>query len=188
MPNKRFVTANELLKDAFTLAHQVFTDEFRPTHVVGIWRGGAPVALAIHEYLVFKGVPSTPICISAHSYQGTTQGASVTLDTTALESALSNTQEQVPQILLVDDILDTGRTLEALISHLTQTQNVPIEAIKMACPWIKPAQNQTSLKADYFIHSTDEWVVFPHELVGIDQKSLIHGKPPEIAAFLKTLD
>jgi hypoxanthine phosphoribosyltransferase len=39
---KTYISANQLLEDSFRLANQVFDSGFRPTHIVGIWRGGAP--------------------------------------------------------------------------------------------------------------------------------------------------
>ena len=38
---KTLLTADDLLTDSFRLARQVFDSGFRPTHIVGVWRGGA---------------------------------------------------------------------------------------------------------------------------------------------------
>ena len=52
--NKKFITAQDLLEDSFRLAAQVFEDGFRPQFIIGIWRGGAPVGIAVQEYFDFK--------------------------------------------------------------------------------------------------------------------------------------
>ena len=32
-------------------------------------------------------------------------------------------------------------------------------------------------KPDYFLHETDKWLVFPHELEGLSAKEIIENKP-----------
>ena len=56
MSEKQFITAQELLEDSFRLAAQVYESGFRPQFIVGIWRGGAPIGIAVQEYFDFKEV------------------------------------------------------------------------------------------------------------------------------------
>ena len=51
---KTFITAQSLLEDSFRLASQVFEDGFRPQFIIGIWRGGAPIGIAVQEFLSLK--------------------------------------------------------------------------------------------------------------------------------------
>ncbi len=51
------------------------------------------------------------------------------------------------------------------------------EQIRIATPWYKPGNNQTSLKPDYYIHETDQWLVFPHEMKGLEQSEILANKP-----------
>ena len=53
---KKFITAQELLEDSFRLAAKVYEDGFRPQFIVGIWRGGAPIGIAVQEYFDYKKV------------------------------------------------------------------------------------------------------------------------------------
>lgn len=46
---KKYISAQELLEDSFRLAAQVYEDGFRPQFIVGIWRGGAPIGIAVQE-------------------------------------------------------------------------------------------------------------------------------------------
>jgi len=52
---KLFITAEELLKSSFELGLKIFESEFNPTHIIGIWRGGAPIGIAVHEILDLLG-------------------------------------------------------------------------------------------------------------------------------------
>jgi hypothetical protein len=40
----------------------------------------------------------------------------------------------------------------------------------------------TNLKPDFYVHATDSWLVFPHELCGLTPKEILEGKGSEIAA------
>ncbi|MGL4900119.1 MAG: phosphoribosyltransferase, partial [Shewanella sp.] len=50
MSEKYFVTAQQLLEDSFLLASKVYESGFRPQFIVGIWRGGAPIGIAVQEF------------------------------------------------------------------------------------------------------------------------------------------
>ena len=46
---KHFISAQDLLVDSFKLAEQIFDSGFQPHFIVGVWRGGAPVGIAVQE-------------------------------------------------------------------------------------------------------------------------------------------
>ena len=47
--DKNFIGPEQLLEDAYKLAWKVFKSGFYPTYIIGMWRGGAPLAIAVHE-------------------------------------------------------------------------------------------------------------------------------------------
>ena len=49
--------------------------------------------------------------------------------------------------------------------------------IRIATPYFKPSKNKTDRKPNYYIHETDKWLVFPHELDGLTVKELKENKP-----------
>ena len=57
MSDKLYITGQELLEDSFRLAAQVYESGFRPQFIVGIWRGGAPIGIAVQEYFDFNDEP-----------------------------------------------------------------------------------------------------------------------------------
>ena len=67
---KLFISADELLLDSFKLAVQIHESGFRPQFIVGVWRGGAPVGIAVQEYLDYVGIETDHIAIRTSSYQG----------------------------------------------------------------------------------------------------------------------
>ena len=48
---KLFIKSNQLLEDSFKLALNVYESGFRPNYIVGVWRGGAPIGIAVQELL-----------------------------------------------------------------------------------------------------------------------------------------
>ena len=54
--------------------------------------------------------------------------------------------------------------------------NLP-RTIKVATPWYKPDRNMTDIVPDFFIHETDQWLVFPHELSGLSDEEIASAKP-----------
>ena len=172
---KHFLSANQLLEDSFALADMVHKSGYAPTLVIGIWRGGAPIAIAMHEYLSHQGVHVDHAVISARSYTGIKEQSNQ-IDLTGLEG-LEGVLSSDSRVLLVDDIFDTGRTMNSVIRSLRQLKNGQSAAIKIACPWYKPSSNLTSLKPDYYVNETAKWVVFPHELMGLEESDIKEHKP-----------
>jgi len=73
--NKYYISAQELLEDSFRLAHQVYESGFRPEFIIGIWRGGAPIGIAVQEFFEFKDCSTDHIAVRTSSYLGIGQQA-----------------------------------------------------------------------------------------------------------------
>ena len=67
---KHYIRADELLEDSFKLAWNVFESGYRPNYIVGVWRGGAPIGIAVQELLKVLGVNSDHIAIRTSYYTG----------------------------------------------------------------------------------------------------------------------
>jgi hypoxanthine phosphoribosyltransferase len=77
----------------------------------------------------------------------------------------------------VDDVFDSGSSIKAVIETLRKRmrRNLP-DDIRVATPWFKPKKNVTGIIPDYFIHETDQWLVFPHELDGLTRQEIFANK------------
>ena len=82
------------------------------------------------------------------------------------------------ELLLVDDVFDSGRSVIAIVDELKlkTRANLP-ETIKIATPYYKPDRNTTEIIPDYYVHETDRWLVFPHELAGLSSEEIAYAKP-----------
>ena len=73
---KVFIDADELLLDSYRLAAQVIQADFKPSFMIAIWRGGAPIGIAVQEFLQYRGIESDHIAIRTSSYHGIDDQAS----------------------------------------------------------------------------------------------------------------
>ncbi len=182
---KLFISAEGLLIDSFRLADQIFQSGFRPHFIVGVWRGGAPVGIAVQEFLDYVGVDTDHIAIRTSSYYSIDQqdkevrvhGLNYIIDTVNAED----------EVLLVDDVFDSGRSIVAILNELkAKTRaNMP-RTIKIATPYYKPDRNTTDIVPDFYLHETDQWLVFPHELSGLTPEEIQQVKP-EVADMLSVV-
>lgn len=172
---KKYITAKELLIDSYKLADKICQDGFKPQFIVGVWRGGTPVGIAIQEYLEYNGVKSDHISVRTSSYIGIgKQSNEIKVD--GLQYIVDNINHN-DSLLIVDDVYDTGRSVDTLIKNIRKLcrANCPKD-IRIACPWYKPKNKRVNLPIDYYLYETEKWLVFPHELDGLSKEEIINGK------------
>jgi len=173
--DKYYISANELLHDSFKMAAKIYESGFRPDFIIGVWRGGAPVGIAVQEYLEYVGVPTDHIAIRTSSYAGIdNQDKQVRVH--GLDYLIENVNAE-NNVLLVDDVFDSGRSISAIFEHMKikARRNMP-NNMKIATPWYKPARNVTDRQPDYYLHETEKWLIFPHELNGLTLEEIRDNK------------
>jgi uncharacterized protein len=180
---KTFITAESLLRDSLELGVRIVRSGFHPSFLVGIWRGGAPIGITVQEVLEFNGIQCDHISIRTSSYTGLDQQAK-TVRVHALDYLVSRLNAH-DRLLLIDDVFDSGRSLEAVMMELQQRcrRNLP-EQIRIATVYFKPSRNRSSLQPDFYVRSTDQWLVFPHELQGLSREEILRHKPVDESFFV----
>jgi len=173
---KIFISADSLLRDSIELARRIVRSGLRPTWLVAMWRGGAPIGIAVQEVLEFHRIHTDHIAIRTSSYLGIDNQAK-TVRVHALDYLVSRLTFE-DELLLVDDVFDSGRSLEAVIAELRRRcrRNLP-EKIRIATVYYKPARNRSTLVPDFYIRATDNWLVFPHEIQGLSREEILQHKP-----------
>jgi hypoxanthine phosphoribosyltransferase len=175
--NKRYIDANDLLVDSFALAVKVYESGFRPDFLVGLWRGGTAVGIAVQEGLEFLGVPTDHIAVRT-SYAGPAEysrrprkiqvhGLRYVLERVTAEHSL----------LIVDDVYSSGRSVQAVVDKLARKarRNTPHD-IRTAAVWMRPSPEGKG-PPDYFVRETEDWLVLPYELSGLTLSELAAHKP-----------
>jgi len=173
---KTFISAESLLKDSLELGRMIVRSGYRPTFLVGLWRGGAPIGIAVQEVLDYHDIPTDHIAIRTSAYLGMDKQEK-TVRVHAIDYLVSRLEAD-DRLLLVDDVFDSGRSLEAVIAELHRRcrRNTP-QSIRIATVYYKPTRNRSALVPDYFVRSVEEWLVFPHELQGLSREEILANKP-----------
>jgi hypoxanthine phosphoribosyltransferase len=179
---KVFISAESLLRDSMELATRIIRSGFRPTFLVAVWRGGAPIGITVQEVLEYHGIHADHIAIRTSSYYGIDQ-QSKTVRVHALDYLVSRLTAE-DQLLLVDDVFDSGLSIEAIMQELTNRcrRNLPGQ-VRIATAYYKPERNRSALKPDYYVRETNEWLVFPHELQGLNRQEILDHKPVDQSFF-----
>lgn len=180
--DKHFISADSLLRDSIELGVRIVHSGFKPSFLVGIWRGGAPIGISVQEVLEYNGIECDHISIRTSSYSGIEQ-QSKTVRVHAVDYLVSRLTFE-DRLLLIDDVFDSGRSLAAIIAELTRRcrRNLP-EQIRIATVYYKPARNRSALTPDYYVRATDQWLVFPHELQGLTREEILKHKPVDESFF-----
>jgi len=170
---KIFIGAQSFLEDSIRLGNCVWESGFRPDFIVGVWRGGCPTAMVIHDLFKYYGHTADHIAIRTSRYSG--------IDTTypivqvhSLDY-LRNTLKTNQSILIVDDVYDSGNSFVAILNALS---NLKYSEIRIATVWYKPGRNEHSIAPDYYVNTggSNDWLVFPHEFEGLTENEILKDK------------
>jgi hypoxanthine phosphoribosyltransferase len=134
------------------LAEMVAGDRFRPDAVIGIARGGLPLAAALGYALDVK--PLGTLNVEFYTGVGTTLDTPIVLPPTLDRSSLAG-----KSILLADDVADSGRTLQLVVDLLRSDGS----EVRTACLFSKPT---TVVEPDYVWKKTARWIDFPWSAQG----------------------
>lgn len=188
--NKSYIAANELLLDSFRLAVNVINSGFMPDFLIGLWRGGSAVGIAVQEGLDFLGCKTDHIAIRT-SYRGQEDYSEMVDKAGAIRvHGLRYLHERVcaeHSMLIVDDVYSTGSSVNAVIKALSKKsrRNLP-QDIRIATVWYRPTE-KTIRAPDFYVHETADWLILPYELSGLSLAELRHHKP-EILPVIERLE
>lgn len=148
MADEREILTYELFGQAARdLATMIADDGYRPDAIVAIARGGLTLAGALGYALDVKMLGSLNVEFYTDVEQ--TLEAPVVLPPTLDQDSLRG-----KNILLVDDVADSGRTL-SLVLQLLQAGGGEVRTV---CLYAKP---QTVQVPDYTWRHTAKWIMFP---------------------------
>jgi len=193
--NKQFIAADDLLRDSFQLAANIHEAGFEPDFLVGLWRGGSAVGIAVQEGLEYFGTKTDHIAIRT-SYTGAAAYSQMVNKAESIRvhglEYLSDNLCAHHSLLIVDDVYSSGSSVNAVIKQLaTKTRrNLPHD-IRVATVWYRPTE-KTLRTPEYFIHETKDWLVLPYELSGFTLDELRKNRPEmsglidRLAPYVKT--
>lgn len=180
--DKTYITEQDHILDGFRLGTQIFDSGFRPSFIVGLWRGGSSVGIVVQECLATLGIETDHIALRT-SYGGReeyeqTYRNKASIRVHGRQYLLENINFE-DRLLIVDDVFSSGRHTQAVIDSLrTRLKRNTPQDIRIASTWYRPAPNDSEpRKPDYFVNTTQNWLVLPYELAGLTSAEIAHHKP-----------
>ena len=157
MSNKLIVDWKEYNLIVEKLAIQIHKSGFKPTMLIGIMRGGAPIIDVLSR--VFK-LKCAYLAVESYSGKGTEDQQGEIVFSREISSTV---QDMGGRLLLCDDLSDTGVTLKKSINWLNNYPSIKnIESIKTAVLWKK---KDSTYEPDYCAQrlESNPWIVQPFE-------------------------
>jgi len=159
-------TWEQIYEMLIELANRVRKSEFKPDVLLGISRGGWPPARVVSDLLENPNIANMKI--EFYVDIGRTSKRPVITQPISV-----NVHKK--KVLIIDDVADTGRSLEVARRHLTRKG---ASQIKIATIYCKP---HSIVKPDYYMKETSAWVIFPWERFEatklLVQRAKKNGKP-----------
>lgn len=175
---KIFFSCNELRDNTLKMAHDIYMSGFLPDIFFVLLRGGAVIGNIISEYFSYRGHGDIHYAaVAAKSYSGV--GEQDELDIAGWTHHPEDIDKDL-KILIIDDIFDSGVTINALVKMLHSYDFKP-DNIKTAVhdykefTYKKYASREERIIPDFYckkhvINSEDEnfWIHYlSHELIGL---------------------
>lgn len=147
------MTWNDIEKAVEALAIAI-REEYDPDVIVGIARGGLIPSVRLSHLL--NDLLMRVVHVKYYEDVDETKGEP--------EIFWSDVEELEGKVLVVDDVADTGSTLEVVLDHLKDRVQ---DDLKICTVAYKPS---SCIEPDYYIYETDKWVVFPWEEAPVEKK------------------
>jgi len=173
----RIITLSEAYDMAYEVSQQLTAASVNFDIVLGISRGGLPPARMICDFLNIKTLTS----IQIRHYTG---GGEAKENVTITDS--SNVDLDGKNILIVDDVNDSGKTLEAAHKHASSAN---ASLVKTA---VLHEKERTSFKADYTGSDLSgwkwliyQWAVTEDLLEFLRRDNMVNAEPYEAIKHLE---
>jgi len=179
--NKKYLDEQKLIEDSFRLGVSIFESGFRPTFIVGLWRGGSSVGIYVQECLQTLGIETNHLSLRT-SYRGQPSYHDI-VNSPVRDIRVHGTRFLLENmnaddsLLIVDDVFSTGKNIEAVINRLSfrLKRNMPRD-VRVATLWQRPSYKAVDLRPDFVLHRTEDWLVFPYEMNGLTLEEITKNK------------
>jgi hypoxanthine phosphoribosyltransferase len=179
---KEFLQYDIVRNNALKMAQRIYRDSFIPNVIYVSLRGGAYLGNVISEYFKVVRADKRPVyyaAVVARSYTDVARAGKIIIDGWTYSPEHLRVGDKV---LLVDDIFDTGKTINYL-AEVILDHGIPRKDLKVAVhdyKYFTDKKEQLPIQPDYWcrrhdVSVNDEgyWIHYmSHELVGLSEKEL----------------
>lgn len=179
---KEFVPYDVIRNNAIKLAYRIYRDGFIPDVIYVSLRGGAYMGNVISEYFKFVKGDGRPVfyaAVVARSYQGFDQQETIKIDGWTYNPDFLRHGDK---ILLVDDVFDSGRTINYL-AKVIMDRGLPRSDVKIAVHDFKVREylpQSMPITPDYWCRrievkspAEELWIHYmSHELEGLSEQEV----------------
>jgi hypoxanthine phosphoribosyltransferase len=181
---KEFLPYDIVRNNALKMARRICDDGFMPDVIYVSLRGGAYLGNVISEYFkIIRSPNERPVyyaAVVARSYTGVRESSQeIRVEGWTYDPAYLRVGDKV---LLVDDIFDSGRTINFL-AQIILDRGIPRKDLKVAVhdyKYFYDAPEQLPIQPDYWcrrhdlsLNDEDYWIHYmSHELVGLSKEDL----------------
>jgi len=141
-------TWDKIYEFLLSLAEKIREDKFKPDVIVGVSRGGWPPARVMSDLLENPEIAN----VKAEFYLGVAETKGEPLITQPVSVSVRD-----KEVLLMDDVADTGKSLGLVRAHLKKKGATEV---KIATIYYKP---WSVVIPDYYEKETTSWIIFPWE-------------------------
>ncbi len=175
MVERQFLSGHEDFNLSRQLAAKIFRDGFIPDLVYGVWKGGTPAAVTVHD--TFKALARFLGFPEPRYHNAVKAEADGTVDSANLAPLLEQVRDG-DKVLVVGNVHKNAKTLEAITSeiHGKATDLDVRSAVQVYRP-------NGSGQPNYFAMETGNHVVFPYQMDGLTDDEIREHRP-EVAGFL----
>lgn len=178
--HKIYIPSSKQWQWSYELARRIMASGWKPDVVIGLYRGGVFPAIVIEDYLRSNDIKAMHFPLHCQSYDANAaESVSNNVKVVDLPEYVLTSIKEWKNILIVDDICDTGKTLEVVKAKIrsygpTTSDDFTPFIFRTACLLWKPDVCETPPTWWVKEAAENEWIVFPHEFCGIDLKAKLY--------------
>jgi len=145
----KYVDWNQVYNLCFEVYQRIRETGYAPEFIVGVARGGWVPARIMADFFITHYTANVKVEFYQDLFE-TEEHASITQPVSG--------EPRWKNVLVVDDIADSGESLKTTVAHLYHHK---VAQLRTACLHVKP---WTDPLPDFYIESTEAWIIYPWEV------------------------
>ncbi|MBS3146826.1 hypothetical protein J4471_03975 [Candidatus Woesearchaeota archaeon] len=181
----KLFSLEKVYNDTAELFLNIHESKYFPNVIGSVYRGGcsiiAPTIIDLYKAVGHNDFYHTSFKASSYNRPGERKKVQF--------EGLGSLKERIrdtDKVLILEDIIDEGRTFERIMQELRLVSN----SVRFAVLYWRKDKNENNLVPDYYVEEVDDWINFPHEISDLADENLdliqLKGGPwVEIAGLLR---